>query len=122
MTAAALAFATGANGTGAMKLWPLFVSTTQLLDALALLVITMYRKKQGGLKFIVSGIPCIIMLTITCSAMIKNEMTFLAEQNWLLVVIGGIVFLLAIWMVIETVIMFVSSTEARPEEQRSEQV
>lgn len=122
MTAAVLAFVTGANGTGAMKLWPLFGSTNQLLAALALLVVTMYLKKQGGLKFIIAGIPCIIMLTITCCAMVKNEMIFLAAKNWLLVVIGGIVFLLAIWMVIETLIMFISSSKATSERQLSEQV
>ena len=121
ITAAVLAFITGADGTGAMKLWPLFGGANQLLAALAFLVITMYLKKQGGLKFIVTAIPCVIMLTITCCAMIKNETIFFAEQNWLLVVIGGIVFLLAIWMVIETLIIFAGSFKAMPEEQLSEQ-
>ncbi|MBN2137252.1 MAG: carbon starvation protein A [Sedimentisphaerales bacterium] len=112
ITAAALAFATGANGTGAMILWPLFGSANQLLGALALLVITLYLKRKGGLKFIVTGIPCLIMLVITNWAMVKNEINFLAKedplQKWLLVIIGAGIFVLAMWMTIETVIAFFS--------------
>ncbi|GAG58004.1 unnamed protein product, partial [marine sediment metagenome] len=89
LTAAALAFATGADGTGAMKLWPLFGTSNQLLAALALLVITIYLKRKGGCKFIVTAVPCLIMLVITNWAMVKNETIFLAEQNWLLVTIGA---------------------------------
>jgi carbon starvation protein len=106
LTGAALAFATGANGTGALKLWPLFGAVNQLLAALSLLVITMYLKKQGGLKFILTAIPCGIMLTITCWAMVLNEIKFYNDENWLLVVIGGGIFVLAAWMVVETAAVF----------------
>ena len=109
VTAAALAFATGAGGKGAMTLWPLFGAVNQLLATLALLVVTMYLKKKGGLKFLVTGIPCIIMLTIACWAMTINELKFINDKNWLLVTIGGGIFLLVIWMVIETVIVFFAS-------------
>lgn len=112
LTAAALAFATGANGTGAMILWPLFGSANQLLAALALLVITLYLKRKGGRKFLVTGIPCLIMLVITNWAMVKNEINFLAKedpfQKWLLVTIGAGIFVLALWMTIETVVAFFS--------------
>lgn len=104
LTAAALAFATGADGKGAMKLWPLFGSANQLLAALALLVITIYLRRKGGVKFIITAVPCLIMLVITSWAMVKNEMVFLADKNWLLVVIGGVVFALAIWMTVEALI------------------
>jgi carbon starvation protein len=119
-TAAALAFTTGADGKGAMTLWPLFGGANQLLAALALLVITMYLRKKGGLKFIVTGIPCLIMLTITCAAMIKTEMLAIEQKNWLVVVIGGGIFLMAIWMVIETVIIFLKDVTGRPDRQLSE--
>ncbi len=110
LTAAALAFATGAAGKGAMKLWPLFGNANQLLATLALLVITLYLKRKGGLKFLVTAIPCLIMLVITNWAMVRNEMNFIAMDNpvdkWLLVIIGAGIFVLALWMTVEAVIVF----------------
>ncbi len=109
LTAAGLAFATGADGTGAMKLWPLFGSANQLLAALALLVITLYLKRKGGSKFFVTAVPCLIMLVITSWAMVKNETGYIRQENWLLAVIGGGIFLLALWMTIEAVIAFLGN-------------
>ncbi len=121
ITAAALAFATGADGKGALKLWPLFGAVNQLLASLALLVITMYLRKKGGLKFLITGIPCVIMLVITCCAMTVNEQKFIMKakseiaeesfEGWLLAIIGGGVFLLAIWMVIETALLAFSNKQ-----------
>ncbi len=106
LTAAGLAFATGADGKGAMVLWPLFGSANQLLAALALLLVTLYLKRKGGLKFIVTAVPCLIMLVITNWAMVKNEMAFINKADWLLVIIGGVIFVLALWMTIEALIAF----------------
>ncbi|HEG42625.1 MAG TPA: carbon starvation protein A [Phycisphaerales bacterium] len=106
LTAAALAFTSGADGKGAMKLWPLFGSANQLLGSLALLVITMYLRRKGGWKFIVSAVPCAIMLFVTSWSMLANEKRFIEQENWLLVSIGGAVFVLAVWMAVETVIVF----------------
>jgi len=107
-TAAGLAFATGADGTGAMKLWPLFGTANQLLAALALLVVTIYLKHEGGQKYLVSAIPCLFMLVVTNWAMLKNEMIFLVNENWLLVIIGAGIFALALWMTAEAMIAFFS--------------
>jgi carbon starvation protein len=106
VVAAGLAFATGANGTGAMLLWPLFGTANQLLAALALLVVTLYLRKKGGLKYLISGIPCLFMLVITNWAMVENEISFINSQNWMLAVIGAVIFALALWMTIEAVIAF----------------
>ena len=113
LTAAGLAFAAGADGTGAMKLWPLFGSANQLLAALALLVITLYLKHKGGSKFFVTAVPCLIMLVITNWAMIKSETGYIRQENWLLVIIGGVIFLLALWMTIEAVIAFFSNPPSK---------
>jgi carbon starvation protein len=109
LTAAGLAFATGADGKGAMKLWPLFGTANQLLAALALLVVTLYLKSKGGLKYIATAVPCLIMLVITNWAMVKNEIIFLtsekyAGEKWLLATIGAGIFALALWMTIEALI------------------
>ena len=114
LTAAGLAFATGADGKGAMVLWPLFGSANQLLAALALLLVTLYLKRRGGLKFLVTGVPCLIMLVITNWAMVKNEMSFINKGNWLLAIIGGGIFALSLWMTIEALTAFFNSP--RPEE------
>jgi len=110
LTAAGLAFATGADGKGAMILWPLFGTANQLLAALALLVVTIYLKSKGGLKFLVTAIPCVIMLVITNWAMVKNEMNFLAKENWLLASIGAGIFVLALWMTFEALVAFLGSS------------
>ena len=107
ITAALLAFATGADGQGAMVLWPLFGSANQLLASLALLVVTLYLKQKGGLKYLVAGIPCVIMLVVTNWAMVENEITFWTDKNWLLVGIGAGIFALALWMTVEAVVAFV---------------
>jgi len=115
LTAAGLAFATGADGTGAMRLWPLFGSANQLLAALALLIVTLYLKRKGGMKFFVTAVPCMIMLVITSWAIIKNEMGYIRQENWLMVTIGAGIFILSLWMTIEAVITFRlrSSTDSR---------
>jgi len=110
LTAAGLAFATGADGKGAMVLWPLFGSANQLLAALALLLVTLYLKRKGGMKFVVTAVPCVIMLVITSWAMVKNEMGFIARKDWLLVIIGGVIFSLALWMTIEALVTFGSES------------
>jgi len=114
LTAAGLAFATGADGKGAMMLWPLFGSANQLLAALALLLVTLYLKRKHGLKFLVTGVPCLIMLVITNWSMVKNELNFISKSNWLLVIIGGGIFTLSLWMTIEALAVFFNSS--RPAE------
>lgn len=107
LTAAGLAFAAGADGKGALKLWPMFGAVNQLLAALALLLITIYLKKRGGYKYLVSGLPCAFMLFMTLWAVVINEFDFIAKANFPLVVINGIVFILALWMIIESAVVFV---------------
>jgi len=118
VTAAGLAFATGADGKGAMMLWPLFGSANQLLAGLALLLVTLYLKRKGGLKFLVTALPCLIMLVITNWSMVKNEMNFISKSNWLLVIIGGGIFALSLWMTIEALAVFFNSS--RPAEPQQE--
>ncbi|KPK43841.1 MAG: carbon starvation protein CstA [Phycisphaerae bacterium SG8_4] len=106
LTAAGLAFATGADGKGAMLLWPLFGSANQLLAALALLLVTLYLRRKGGMKFVVTAVPCVVMLVITTWAMVENELVFINKKNWLLVTIGGVIFALALWMTVEALLTF----------------
>ncbi len=114
VTAAALAFiktehgkvSFGADAAGAKVLWPLFGTVNQLLAALALLVVTMYLKRKGGFKYLVTAIPCLIMLVVTGWAMVLSEIKYVNTQNHLLGVIGAAVLALAVWMTVETIIVF----------------
>jgi carbon starvation protein len=114
LSAAALAFirteggrvSFGADAMGAKILWPLFGTVNQLLAALALLVVTMYLKRKGGIKYLVTAIPCLIMLVITGWAMVLSEIQYVQTRNHVLGVIGTIVLVLAAWMTIETIIVF----------------
>ncbi|HOQ05230.1 MAG TPA: carbon starvation protein A [Anaerohalosphaeraceae bacterium] len=125
VTAAAVAFINtsgrtisfGADAKGALRLWPLFGTVNQLMAALALLVVTMYLKRKGGLKYLVAAGPCLIMLALTGWAMILNEISYFRQQNWLLCGLGGAVFLLACWMTIETLILFLKGSTAPAQEQ-----
>jgi carbon starvation protein len=101
ITAFFLAFATGADGKGALTLWPLFGSINQLLASLTLLVVTVYLKEKGGKKYLTTFIPFIFMIIITLLGTALNETVFINKGNWLLAAINGITFILALWIIIE---------------------
>jgi carbon starvation protein len=106
LCAAGLAFISGADGTGAMKLWPLFGSANQLLAAMALLMVTLYLQSKGGLKWLVSGAPCLFMVVISNWSIIENGKIFMASENWLLVFMDGLFLLLSLWITIEALVTF----------------
>jgi carbon starvation protein len=101
ITAFILAFYNG-SGKGALTLWPLVGTVNQLLGALALLVITLYLAKQK-VPTVFTLIPMAFMLVMTGWAMVLNLGKFFQSSNWLLFVIGLIVFILEVWMIIECV-------------------
>jgi carbon starvation protein len=115
-TALILAFATGADGKGALKLWPLFGAVNQTLAALALIIITLYLKARGGLKWMVAGLPAIFMSVMTIWAVIMNQVKFGSAHNMLLQVINVVILFIALWIVVEGVIKFFTlSGEVPPE-------
>jgi carbon starvation protein len=105
-SAAALAFATGAGGVGAMKLWPMFGAVNQLLATLGLLVVTVYlKRKYNSFQYLLTALPCMFMLSMTLWATIINELNFINRSQVLLAVVNGFILLLVIWMVIESVLV-----------------
>ena len=105
-SALVLAFATGASGSGALKLWPLFGAVNQTLAALALIVITLYLKAKGGFKWLVAGIPAVFMAVMTLWAAVLNQFQFGSAHNLLLQSINVIIIVIAAWIVIEGVVKF----------------
>lgn len=100
LTAGILAFATGADGKGALSLWPLFGAVNQTLAALALIVITLYLRRKGGYKWLIAGLPAIFMVGMTFWASIILEIDFFTQKQYLLLIVNSII------MVIVTVIVY----------------
>lgn len=90
-----------------LALWKLFGTTNQLLAGLALLIITIYLFKQK-INFLYTFIPMIFVLIATLWAMIENlkEFVFGNSPNILLAIVGGLLFVLAIWVIIEGFIIY----------------
>jgi len=104
ISALLLAFSSGADGKGALTLWPLFGAVNQLLAGLALLVITVWLGKKGS-PIIYTAIPMVFMIIMTGWAMKYNLVKFFYERNWLLFSIGSAITVLQIWMVTEGLIV-----------------
>jgi carbon starvation protein len=101
-----LAFVTGAGGKGALTLWPLFGATNQTLAALALIIITLYLERQGGLKWLIPGIPAVFMAVMTIWAVILNQVKFLGAHNMLLTIINICILITAVWIAVEGIFKF----------------
>jgi carbon starvation protein len=108
LTAGILAFSTGADGSGALALWPLFGAVNQTLAALSLIVITLYLKSKGVYYWYFAGIPAIFMSVMTLWASIINQITFINEANILLSTVNLIVILIVVVVIYEGVNRFFS--------------
>jgi carbon starvation protein len=83
-----------------LALWQLFGSTNQLLAGLALLVVSLYliERRRISLPYL---LPMLFMMVTTLVAMISNLRTFAAAGNLRLVVVGGAITMIAVWLVVE---------------------
>jgi len=111
-----LAFAAGPSGAGAMALWPLFGAVNQTLAALALIIITLYLQRLGGMKWLISGIPAMFMAVMTIWAVILNQVNYMGAHNTLLTVINILILFIAVWIVIEGVVKFFGNVGKPPVE------
>ncbi|MEE4362314.1 MAG: carbon starvation protein A [Desulfotignum sp.] len=109
-TALLLAFASGPSGNGALKLWPLFGAVNQTLAGLALIIITVYLKDKGGVKWMIAGIPALFMMVMTIWALILNQGSFGTAHNTLLQVVNAIILILAVWITVEGFLRFINIT------------
>lgn len=115
LTAGILAFSTGANGGGALALWPLFGAVNQTLAALALIVVTLYLKSEGKHYWIFAGIPAIFMSVMTLWATIINQITFFNDSNYLLVTVNSIIILIVLVIIYEGIKRFFSYKKVKYE-------
>ncbi len=113
LTALVLAFVSGADGAGALKLWPLFGAVNQTLAALALVIVTIYLKSRSGLKWVATGIPAVFMTVMTLWAAIMNQIDYSNASNILLQVINVVIIVLVALIVIEGFVAFLKTTEQK---------
>ncbi len=106
VTAALLAFASGADGKGALTLWPMFGAVNQTLAALALIVITLYLRRRGSFYWLISGIPTLFMTVMTLWATFMNQIGFFNDFQWLLFSINGVIIVIVLWISVEGLLKF----------------
>lgn len=101
VTAATLAFITGADGKGALTLWPMFGIINQILAALALVVLTIYLRPKSKFGWLLTGIPALFMGGNTLWAAILSELSWNTSENYLLSVVNAMIILLSVWVLVE---------------------
>jgi carbon starvation protein len=83
-------------------LWPLFGTTNQLLAGLSLTLVTSWLYRTGR-PWLYTGIPMVIVLTISGLAMTLELGRYLREQNYLLLTFGACILALELWVVGEAI-------------------
>jgi carbon starvation protein len=83
-----------------LALWQLFGSTNQLLAGLALLVVSLYliQRRRFALPTL---LPMVFMMVTTVIAMATKLRAYADEGNTTLLVVGGIITAIALWLVVE---------------------
>ncbi len=90
------------RGAGGMRLWPLFGTTNQLTGALTLLVVTLFLIKLRR-PIWVTAIPMVFLLFMTTWAMVLNLVRYYTDSQAVLLAVGGAIFVLELWLVLEAV-------------------
>ncbi len=91
-----------------LALWQLFGTTNQVLGGLTLLAVTLYLMQRKR-PYWYTGLPMLFMLATTLTAMIIKLRDFWNSGSYLLLVLGGMIFLLSIWLAVEAVIRVAKS-------------
>ena len=130
ITAAFLAFSSGADGKGALLLWPLFGAVNQLLAAFALLLATYYLKKQkANWFFTLTLLPSCFVLGVSLWAGVHNQWQFFEQSQWLLFFLNGSILCLSLPIVIsccrlckEIIVNFIQSMRKKSRTSRRSSV
>ncbi|MCL7983131.1 MAG: carbon starvation protein A [marine benthic group bacterium] len=88
------------RGAGGMRLWPLFGTTNQLLAGLSLLILTLFLFRLRRPIWI-TVVPMGFLLFMTTWAMVLNLLRFVRESQTMLLVVGGGIFALELWLLFE---------------------
>ncbi|GAB2672326.1 carbon starvation CstA family protein [Thalassiella azotivora] len=81
-------------------LWQLFGTTNQLTAGLALTVIAIWVLRRGRNPLPVL-VPLVFVLFVTTWALVVNLDNFVGESQWVLAVLDVIIFVCAVWLIVE---------------------
>jgi carbon starvation protein len=81
-------------------LWQLFGTTNQLLAGLALAVIAVWVTKRRANPIAIL-VPLVFLVGMTTWALIENLGKFVEQGEWVLAPLDAIIFVLALWMIVE---------------------
>lgn len=97
-----------------LVLWQLFGSTNQLLAGLALLTVSLYllQRRRMALPYLV---PMVFMMVTTLSAMVIKLAAFWRDGNTTLLLVGGAITVIALWLVVEAALAIRRYTRTPPE-------
>ncbi len=93
------------NGKPAgLFLWTLFGTTNQILAGLTLLTVTiyLYRKRKPILYTL---LPMLLVLGATISGMVMGIIKALGKEQWTVAAVGSMIFALAVWVLIEAMVV-----------------
>ncbi|MDK3255829.1 carbon starvation CstA family protein [Blastococcus capsensis] len=103
----------GASGYTFGVLWQLFGTTNQLTAGLALSVIAVWVTRRGR-NPLAAIIPLVFLLAMTTWALILNLRNFIEAEQWVLAPLDALIFVLAIWLIVEAVLALVAARRERP--------
>ncbi|SDL22818.1 carbon starvation CstA family protein [Tessaracoccus oleiagri] len=113
---AAMTFSQGLEGSGGMRIWPLFGTTNQLLASLTLSIIAimLIRKRRNPLPAL---LPLAVVFVMSFWAAINQAFSFANPDNpdALLLVLDIIIIVSSIWVAIEAFIAMRKAQSAPPE-------
>ena len=93
-------------------LWQLFGTTNQLTAGLALSVVAVWVAKMGR-NIIPIVVPLVFLLVMTTWALIVNLKNFIEADQWVLAPLDAIIFVLAMWLVVEAALALRGSSGSR---------
>ena len=94
-------------------LWELFGTTNQLLAGLTLLLATRYLARRGKILW-ATAVPMFLMLASTLVAMVEKVVSYARGDNRLLLVVGSLLFVLAVWVCVEGVLATLRDRTRQP--------
>ncbi|RFU21653.1 carbon starvation CstA family protein [Geodermatophilus marinus] len=93
-------------------LWQLFGTTNQLTAGLALSVIAVWVTRRGRNPVAVL-VPLVFLLVMTSWALITNLRNFVEAGQWVLAPLDAVIFVLAIWLMVEAALSLRSAFRDR---------